>query len=222
MHHQTVEGGKGGSVLLSFFLFFPSWGVAAATPQGFISLLLWYFFPVTPPDPHPQGFSCFLQFDHPSQLATFSYRMGVLWWIYKAHTGSGMGCEMHSDTLRMAVRDEGGEEQATVKLIRTSCICFTQSLFPPTPPLYLWNALMCLSAWKCNEKCIIAIPLTVPPPSRSSSPLFSPSLYLDAASSQRSCWFTFKNYVLDLQQHFHIKIDFQSSTSDVRLCFHPV
>lgn len=187
---------------LCFFLSSSFLGRGSSNTSGLFSPSLWYSVPApaspprpvrsTPPSALP-GFCCLIA---PTQAATpcsrlptfFSFfcRRGVSWWIYKAHMQTVGRVERHLYTQRMRIceREKGGE-QATVKLIRTSCVYSSLSLSLFLPPLYLWEALMWLSAWKLNEKCIIAFPFTVSPPfSFLSFPVLSPATLRPASMTQ--------------------------------------
>lgn len=185
MHHETAEDGKGG---LCFILLPWVW-----RHQRLGASSVWYSLPApsSPPRPirslhlpsHPPWPSkvcaVWLLLHKPatpcSRLLTFFGRWGgVPWWIYKAHIQTVGRVETHlctqTTTVCVCEREKVGE-QATVKLIRTSCVYFILS-HSLSPSLYLWEALMWLSAWKLNEKCIIAFPFTVSTPfSFLSSPL---------------------------------------------------
>lgn len=115
---------------------------------------LWYPFPAPTPLPFPQGPHWILLFDHSyiSCNSTVSLKhffigsWGMSWWIYKTRIQTVGRVEAPSHREGVCVRERRGREQATVKLIRTSCVYFALSLFLSPLPLYLWEALMWLSA----------------------------------------------------------------------------
>lgn len=152
MHHKPVQGRKGGSVQLPLSL--PPWAwykqhLRATPPPS-----LWYPFPAPTPLPFPQGPHWILLFDHSyiSCNSTVSLKhffigsWGMSWWIYKTRIQTVGRVEAPSHREGVCVRERRGREQATVKLIRTSCVYFALSLFLSPLPLYLWEALMWLSA----------------------------------------------------------------------------
>lgn len=119
---------------------FSSWWGVAATPQGFFSLSPSIFLSChSHPAPPPQGLPCVFfavgsnlhKSQSPvacSQLSSSKLK-GVSWWIYKGAMGR-VGRRSQEDCER-------GNGEATVTLMRTSCICFTlfYSLCPSSPSL---------------------------------------------------------------------------------------
>lgn len=179
MHHETEACGKGGSLLLFFFSsFFGRRG--SSNTSGLFPPALRY-----PPDPPALSPSPNTLTPRPSLVFTvwsFLHRLwvpavgsqlffidggGLVMNLQGTHTDTGRGRDTFMNMENENVRETGGE-LATVKLIRTSCLSL--------PPFYLWEALMWLSAWKLNEKCIIAFPFTVSPPFLSSPFPISPLL----------------------------------------------
>lgn len=57
--------------------------------------------------------------------------------LQDTHTDGGQGRSTLTQRRSVCAREEGEREQATVKLIRTSCVYFALSLFLSPLPLYL-------------------------------------------------------------------------------------